>query len=687
MKQVLLVFQLVLVFFLNSTIAFAQGESPIPNLQKLVEEALKTKKVVTEVSSEFIDYAPSVSADGKTMILETNRTGRWELFISKRGKDGKWETPVPIKVISDYGDSTDLIGGPTISYDGNIIYFFGSFSAGIGDNDIYYSVREEDGWSTPKNIGAPINTVAYEGFPSISADGKTLYFIRSVDTQNFCTKIYRSKKGPDGKWQEPEELPYPVNLDCERSPRIMADNKTLIFSSERAGGKGGYDLYQTQLQEDDEWTVPVPLDYVNTTDNEQFPGISASGELLYYNDSKNILSIVIPEPFRQFKNVIIQGKVTDADNQDPLEVNIRISNAQTSELIYEVKNNASDGRYSVVLAVGSSYNVEFQRNRYSTGRFSYDLRTTENYNEFEQNVELYSTVNLNMIITDVELFEPVESSIKISNKKTGAMVKELKNDPEGRGSVGLAIGEIYEVLIKANNYDDVNFDFDLSKIVLYRDYERDIELNPHKVKMKINVSDVTNNGKIQASVVLKNKRRDEQLLVDSDGMVSLRIGDKYELEASTDRGYSFTSSEIDLSDPAKALAVGKKSLEESLDLKLIPLKNNTNLVLRDIVFESNSATLSDDSYDELNRVIKLMKSNPSMRVEISAHTDDIGSDGYNVILSDKRAKSVMDFLIQNEIQPSKFISKGYGKSKPIVPNINDENRAKNRRVELKILEI
>jgi outer membrane protein OmpA-like peptidoglycan-associated protein len=680
-------FTLVLVILTYGNFSYAQEENSIPNLEKLIEEAFKTKKIVKELSSDHIDYAPSISADGKTMILETNRSGRWELYMSKIS-NGEWKAPLAINKISEFVDSTDLIGGPTISYDGNVLYFFSSVKGGYGKEDIYFSVRDGDDWSEPQNIGAPINTHHYEGFPSISSDGKTLYFLRSTDSEFFCTKIFRSKMGKDGKWQEPEELPYPVNLDCERYPKIMADNKTLIFSSKRPGGKGGYDFYQTQLLEDDEWTVPIPLDYVNSIDNEQFPCISASGDLLYFNDSQNILSIVIPEPFRQFKNATIQGFVKDADSGQPLEADIRIVDANTSEVIYEVKNNPSDGWYSIVLSVGSQYNVQYFKKNYSSHNIEYDLRSLDSYNEFKQDVELYGTADLNMIITDIELFEPIESTVKVVNKSTKHMFREFKNSAnDGRGTVALPIGEIYEVTVKADNFDEVKFDFDLSKVVLYRNYERDVELVPHKVKMKINVSDLINDGRIQANVVLKNKRRDEQLIVDADGMVSLRVGDKYELEASTDRGYSFTSTEIDLSDPKNAVAAGEKILKQSLDLKLIPLKNNTNLVLRDINFESNSAQLSDESYAELNRVIKLMKSNPSMKVEIAAHTDDVGSDIYNTLLSDKRAKSVVDYLIQNEIDPKKFLAKGYGKAKPLVPNNNDENRAKNRRVELKILDI
>ena len=82
-----------------------------------------------------------------------------------------------------------------------------------------------------------------------------------------------------------------------------------------------------------------------------------------------------------------------------------------------------------------------------------------------------------------------------------------------------------------------------------------------------------------------------------------------------------------------------------------------------------------------------MRENPSLKVEIDAHTDDVGSDSYNLILSEKRAKSAVEFLLQNGIVAERFNSKGFGESLVKVPNTSEENRAANRRVELKILSI
>jgi outer membrane protein OmpA-like peptidoglycan-associated protein len=94
----------------------------------------------------------------------------------------------------------------------------------------------------------------------------------------------------------------------------------------------------------------------------------------------------------------------------------------------------------------------------------------------------------------------------------------------------------------------------------------------------------------------------------------------------------------------------------------------------------------ENSLPELNRVVQLLKDNPDIYVELSAHTCDIGSDKFNDVLSQKRAKSVVNYLILKGIRYQRMVAKGYGEKVPLAPNDSEENRALNRRVELKILD-
>ena len=122
-------------------------------------------------------------------------------------------------------------------------------------------------------------------------------------------------------------------------------------------------------------------------------------------------------------------------------------------------------------------------------------------------------------------------------------------------------------------------------------------------------------------------------------------------------------------------------------IPLTALRKEMVLQLRNIQFDHNSFVLTPSSYAELDKLVKLMQDNPSMYIELSAHTDDVGSEQYNLRLSQQRGESARKYLIRKGVAAKRIIAKGYGKSKPLVPNDSDENRAINRRVEFTINEI
>ncbi len=659
------------------------------------QDSLKNQVPVKGINTkDYVEYAPTISADGKTMIFQSNKKDgvKYDLYESKLGDDGVWSEPVPLDKINNFGADNDLIGGPSLSFDGNFLLFFATYNSGFGREDIYYATREKDGWSEPINLGNTINSAGYEAFPSISADFKTLYFVKERNPDdiknktirkaiNFPYAIYESKRIGPNEWTTPKELSSTINLYSSKAPRIMADNKTLIFSAIRSEDKLDYDLFQSQRNILGEWKLPVNLSYVNTPASDQHSCISASGDIMYFvYDSKDIYTVEIPENLRQFVNNVVTGTITDQDTGKGVETEIIITDARTTQEVMRSKSSPADGKYALVLAAGRNYNVEFKAKGYSSFARSFELKNTKTYKEYNLDIQLFTSAKLTLTVSDIELFEALEAEVKVKKQGESGFLQELKTDKRnGRVELDLPLGSAYEVFINAPNFKGATFKLDLTGLIIYRQYEKDIELQPEKVRVFIDVADIKNNSKIRSKIIIRNKTRDEVIEVYGNEFVALRAGDRYEIESTSKDGYAFNSTTIDLTEG--------KAKETKVGMKLTKLEKDAKLTLKNINFETNSVQLSDESFVELQRVVKLMKENPGLRVEIAAHTDDVGSAAFNLGLSNRRAQSVVDYLIDNQISPDKFVAKGYGEEAPLVPNDSDENRAKNRRVELKIIDM
>jgi outer membrane protein OmpA-like peptidoglycan-associated protein len=118
---------------------------------------------------------------------------------------------------------------------------------------------------------------------------------------------------------------------------------------------------------------------------------------------------------------------------------------------------------------------------------------------------------------------------------------------------------------------------------------------------------------------------------------------------------------------------------------LKPIKIDQSVVLNNIFFETDKFDLRPESYPELQKLYTLLKNNPDVLVEISGHTDNQGSEAHNTLLSDKRAKSVKEYLVKAGIPANSIKTAGYAASKPIGDNNTAFGRAQNRRIEMKII--
>lgn len=323
------------------------------------------------------EYYPCITADDATLFFtrlvkeQTAAQGMQEdFFVSKRGEDGTWGPRSRVPIINTAMNE----GAGTLSPDGRFIIFtacelygdYGPGRRGLGSCDLFISRRIGDKWSQPENIGAPINSRNWESQPSLGSDGRTLYFIRGLNTAEGTRvqDIYVSTLMDDGNWGKPERLPAQVNSDMvEESVQIHPDGTTLYFSSEGHPGMGGLDLYVSRKQSDGSWGEAENLGYpINTSADENSLLVSATGDIAFIGSDRpggqgdlDLYSFVLPEPLRPNPVSYIRGKVTDKSNGAPVEADVELFDLATGKLTTGAYSDPKTGEFLVCLPSGKDY--------------------------------------------------------------------------------------------------------------------------------------------------------------------------------------------------------------------------------------------------------------------------------------------------------------------------------------------
>ena len=319
---------------------------------------------------EYDQYWPSLSVDEQTLVFTAlipknpNNPAvygnRHEDFFISEYHDGKWTKP---ENLGSPPNTPDNEGAQTISADATQMFFTAcNRSDGKGGCDIYYCEKRNGYWTRPRNLGEPINTSAKETQPSISADGRTLYFVSTRSGGKGGQDIWYSTLENDGKWGEPvnlEEINTPYD---ESSPFIHLDNQTLFFASDGLPGMGGYDLFVTRKDTAGKWTTPKNLGYpINSKYNEEGLIVNARGNRAYYSSDRGegrvrqiytfeLYPDVRPQPVSYMK-----GKIYDAKYLKPLKAIFELIDLSTAKTVISASSDSTNGEFLVCIPSGKDY--------------------------------------------------------------------------------------------------------------------------------------------------------------------------------------------------------------------------------------------------------------------------------------------------------------------------------------------
>lgn len=343
------------------------------------------KSLGSNINTSAREYFPSITLEDYlvyTVQEQTGQGGQEDLFMSHL-EDGEWQPGLPLPINTPGNE-----GAQSISADGNSLVFTVCNRPGDkGSCDLYYSTQRNGRWTKPINMGYPINTTSWESQPSLSANGRTLYFVRGGARRQGHRDLYRSSLQNDGTWTIPEpieELNTPYN---EGAPTLHADGQTLYFSSDGYPGMGNADLFISRLQDDGTWGPPTNLGYpINTDGREEALAVNRQGTMAYLASNRDggagsmdLYQFELPEAVRPSPANYVKGVVVHAITGKPLVADVALIDLQTQKQVAELRT-PRDGRFLLCLPVGN-YALRVNKEGFLFYSATYDLKGNHSIDE------------------------------------------------------------------------------------------------------------------------------------------------------------------------------------------------------------------------------------------------------------------------------------------------------------------
>jgi len=357
------------------------------------------------VNTELDEYWPSVTGDGMELCFtrEVRRASAYgrdrqeDFYISKWVHDSYWglarNAGAPLNTAGNEG-------AQSISSDGRSMYFTAcDRNDGQGRCDIYYSTFDGTRWAPGMNLGQPVNSAYWESQPSISPNGRMLFFVSNRPGGFGGMDLWYSILGEDGKWSKPVNPGKTINTSGDEfSPFIYFNSKTLYFSSNGRESFGGFDIFTTTMNRDTTWTDPVNLGpAVNTPADETGLIIESSGKRAFFSSvrekskGKDIFYIDLPEAIRPEPVSYLKGKVIDKANGKPLNAKFELTDlTNRSRVIASATDN--QGGFFVCLPSGYSYGLNVTADGYMIYSENFDFE--EGYTSAEP---YRKTIGLNRV--------------------------------------------------------------------------------------------------------------------------------------------------------------------------------------------------------------------------------------------------------------------------------------------------
>lgn len=590
------------------------------------------KNVGPEINSEYPEYSPVVSLDGKSLYFTSRRpwkNGETESFkdpqynqypediYSSYSALDTWTTPNKLDFCNDQNNEATI----AVSSDERRVYAYQDVTGG---GDIYFSEFSDNKFQTLDVLQIQgINTAYWETHCTVSPDGNSIFFVSDRPGGYGGRDIYRILKLTDGTWSAPFNLGPNINSAYdEESPFIAADNKTMYFASNGPMSMGGFDIFVAIRDAENNWSTPINLGYpINRMDDDLFYTTTIDGLRGYLSSfrvggygEKDIYEI--QNDYMGVSNVVVlNGALKMIDGSPlPITATIKLKCISCGDDAIEIKPRMRDGAFLTSLQPCKEYELIFMKS--ATEELKRETFSTSCNTEYE---EIYRDAFIGNYLFDITVLDK-STGLPISNAKV----------------------EIFDPITNS--------------------------------VLETLTSDKT--GVVNSSL-LGNKKIDESM--------------SYSIKVTSDKYLAQTNNvTVTLTNEPKI------SLQYKLDKIDVGTDIAKVIDIQPIYFDLNKFDIRPDAQIELDKIVKIMNENPLIEIELGSHTDCRGSKSYNEKLSDKRAKSSAEYIKSRISNPERINGKGYGEYKLInlcecegnvITECSEEEHQANRRTEFRIIKL
>lgn len=589
------------------------------------------KNIGNQVNTDNPEYAPVVSLDGTSLYFTSRRV--WDdkssdefkdpmlnnhpedIYVSYQDFEGAWTSPEKLAFCNNEMNEATI----AVSSDERKIFVY---QDATGGGDIYYSDFGANKFEDLNKLDYNgVNSDSWETHCTVTPDGQNVYFVSDRDGGYGGRDIYRIVKLPNGEWSKPQNMGPEINTPYdEDSPFIAINNKTLYYASNGPASMGGFDVFVSFRDADNNWSTPLNMGYpINSTGDDIFYTTTVDGLRGYLSSfrkdgygEKDIYEIqndyLGNTPISSLVGIIATTDGTPIP--DNMNVKLTCKNCDREE----EKNSEpriKNGRYFSVLIRCKDYEVAFYEGDKLVKTEAFNTKCNGENEEIAKNYYI-GRYNLAGTIADVQTTELLPNSkVELINPEDGSVLETYTTDANGS--------------FKSNYLDDAQFE--------------------DKIRFDVKVM---KDGYLTQTFVV-----DEVLGMNSN--ISL--------------DYLISKSEV------------------GVDIGAV-------FELNPIYFDVDKSNIRPDAASELDKIVKIMNENPSIKIELGSHTDCRASKGYNLSLSKRRAISSANYIKERINDKKRIYGKGYGESKlvndcgcegNIVSDCSEEEHQANRRTEFMIV--